>query len=419
MPAMLERLRADFVTSTNRYRSIEELIATEDRDPTEVEQGELSALGEHLRGLQPKIEEATNLERSMAAGNTALATMPSTPPSGARTRTPSREARPEDQFRSFGEYASALVTPGAVSIDDSDAIQEAILRYEVAVNERRRAYVDVTTADVPGIVPPVWITTIADTILTTRPFIEAFSTLPLPNTGMTLNYPKIATRPLVGKQTTEKTDIASRKTTITQASSPVTTYGGGEDVSIQVLQRTDPAYLGLMLQLYAEQMAIAMDTDAIAAAETAVTSTAVTLSAAAPAAWNQLLATAIGTMMQNSRLMPDTFVMGTTLWAAFAGAADTTGRPLFPNVNGFNPVGTLSFTDANGNVRGLTIAVDPQMNPVHGMIGARIAFTTFVSGFQTMSIDNPTKLGRDYAVFEFAAFAERRPDAAIKVVLGA
>jgi HK97 family phage major capsid protein len=416
---MLERLRAQFTTSTDRYRALEDLIANEDRDPTEIEQGELDSLGESLRSLQPRIEEATQLERSLSAGSTALATMPSNPVPSSRTRTPQRIERPEERFRSFGDYASALLQSGAVPNDDFEAIQEAMFRYELAANEHRRAFVDVTTADVPGIVPPVWITTIADTILTSRPFVEAFSTLPLPDTGMTLNYPKVATRPLVGKQTTEKTDIASRKTTITQASSVVSTYGGGEDVSIQVLQRTDPAYLGLMLQLYAEQMAIAMDTDAIAAAETAVTTTAVTLSAAAPAAWNQLLATAIGSMIQASRLMPDTFVMGTSLWAAFAGAADATGRPLFPNVNGFNPVGTLSFTDTNGNVRGLTIAVDPQMTAAHGMIGNRVAFTAFVGGFQTLSVDNPTKLGRDYAVFEFAAFAQRRPDAAVKVLLGA
>jgi HK97 family phage major capsid protein len=418
---MLERLRSDFTTSTDRYRALEELIANEDRDPTEVEQGELDALGERLRSLQPRIQEATELERSLTAGATAFASVPNTPVPSSRTRTsqPQRAERPGERFRSFGDYASALTQPGQVPFDEFETIQAAILEYELASPERRRAFVDVTTGDVAGILPPAWVTTIADTILTTRPFIEAFSTLPLPDTGMVLNYPKIAIRPLVGKQTGgEKTDIASRKTSITQASANVATYGGGEDVSIQVLQRTDPAYLGLMLQLYAEQMAIAMDTDAVAAATASVTTTVVTLSAAAPAAWNNLIAQAVGVMMQNSRLMPEVFVMGTTMWADFAGAADTTGRPLFPNVNGFNPVGTLSFTDANGNVRGLRIVVDPQMTPANGIIGNTVAFTTFVGGYQTMSIDNPTKLGRDYAVFEFAAFAQRRPDAAIKLTMG-
>jgi len=69
-------------------------------------------------------------------------------------------------------------------------------------------------------------------------------------------------------------------------------------------------------------------------------------------------------------------------------------------------------------VRGLRIVVDPQMTPANGIIGNTVAFTTFVGGFQTMSIDNPTKLGRDFAIFEFAAFAQRRPDAAIKLTMG-
>ena len=329
-------------------------------------------------------------------------------------RNGQREVSPVERFRSWGDYAHAIANPGVVTPEDYAAIQEAMLQSEL-----RRAFVDVTTADVPGLVPPIWITDIAESISAARPFINLFSTRPLPDSGMTINFPKITQRPLVGKQTAEKTEIPSRKTTVATGTAPVLTYGGGEDVSVQVLRRTEPAYLGLMLQLYAEQMAIVMDTEVITQALAAVTTPVVTLSAAAPAAWNSLLANAIGTMVQNSRMMPDVFIAGTSLWAAFAGASDSTGRPLFPNVNAFNPVGIISFTSTSGEVRGLTFAVDPNMPAAQGIIGNRDAFTTFVSGYQTMSADNPVKLGVDYAVFEFAAFAARRPDAAIKVALGA
>ncbi len=44
MPAMLDRLRTDFTQSTDRYRALEDLITGEDREPTEVEQGELEDL---------------------------------------------------------------------------------------------------------------------------------------------------------------------------------------------------------------------------------------------------------------------------------------------------------------------------------------------------------------------------------------
>ena len=360
MPALLDRLRTNYTTTQERYRNLEALVTADGHDISETEQSELDSLAGQLRTMQPQIEEAVELERSLAAGSTALGNLPVTMPSQQNDRQRRREPSPIERFRSWGDYAHAIATPGAVEPDIYGPIQELMLAVELRSPDVQRAIVDVTTADVPGLVPPIWITTIADTINASRPFIDAFSTLPLPNSGMVLNYPQIATRPLVGKQTTEKTEIASRKTTVTQATANVNTYGGGEDVSVQVLQRTDPAYLGLMLQLYAEQMAIVMDTDVITAAETAITTTAVALSAAAPADWNALLATAIGAMIQASRLTPDVFIAGTTMWAAFAGASDSEGRPLFPNINAFNPVGQLSFTDTSGNVRGLTARGGPE-----------------------------------------------------------
>jgi HK97 family phage major capsid protein len=417
MPAVLDRLSTQLNAAQDRYRAIEEIIATEDRDPNESERAEMTSLGEQMRALQPRIEEAVGLERSLSAGTSALGSLPMTQPTSGRRAQ--RQPSPAERFRSWGEYSHALAV-GGVEPAVMEAIDTAQIDYMMRRrNDRYRTIVDVTTPDVPGLVPPIWVTTIVDLIGSARPFVEAFSQLPLPNTGMVVNYPHITQKPLVGKQTTEKTDVASRKTTVSSQNTNVLTYGGGEDVSIQVIQRTDPAYLGLMNELYAEEMALIMDGDAITAAVASITATAVTLSAAAPAAWNNLLAQGVATMYQASRKLPNVFVAGTSLWGAFAGAADSTGRPLFPNVSPFNPVGSMTFTTTDGEVRGMTFVVDPNMAPATGVIGNQDAFTTFLGPVQTMSVDNPTKLGRDYAVFQFAAFAQRRPDAAIKVVLGA
>jgi hypothetical protein len=417
MPAHLDRLRTQLTTAQDRYRALEGILADADRDPNEAESAEMTQLGETMRSLQPRIEEAVGVERSLSAGVTALGTLPVSQPGTGGRRPPAREPNPAERFRSWGEYSLALAQ-GGVDTAVIEAIDNAQVDY-MTRRDRHRAFVDVTTPDVPGLVPPVWITTIVDLIGSARPFVEAFSQLPLPNSGMVINYPHIATRPLIGKQTAEKTDIPSRKTTVTSQNTNVLTYGGGEDVSIQVIQRTDPAYLGLMNELYAEEMALIMDADAITVALAAITATTVTLSAAAPAAWNNLLATAVAGMYQTSRRLPDVFVAGTSLWGAFAGASDSTGRPLFPNASPFNPVGTLTFTTTDGEVRGLNFVVDPNMPAASGVIGNTDAFTTFLGPVQTMSVDNPSKIGRDYAVFQFAAFAQRRPDAAIKVVLGA
>ena len=384
MPALLERLQVQLTTSQERYRALEDILATEDRDPNEAESAELANLGEQMRALQPRIEEAVQVERSLSAGTTALGSLPvSAPNSGGRRPAP-RQTSPLEVYRSFGEYSMARATGTAdpAAVEAVEAFQLAYMTHPGRNRDRQRAIVDITTPDVPGLIPPIWITTIVDLIGTARPFVEAFSQLPLPNTGMVVNFPHIATKPLVGKQTTEKTDVASRKTTVTSTNTNVLTYGGGEDVSIQVIQRSDPAYIGLMNELYAEEMALVMDTDAITAAVGSITATAVTLSAAAPAAWNNLLATAVATMYQNSRKLPNVFVAGTALWGAFAGAADNTGRPLFPNVSPFNPVGSMTFTTTDGEVRGMTFVVDPNMAPATGVIGNTDAFTTFLGPVQ-------------------------------------
>ena len=91
MPATLDRLSSDFHSTTNRYRSLEELIANEEREPTELEQGELDSMADRLRSLRPRIEEAAELERSLAAGSTALANLPAMPIDG-RAGPPQRSA---------------------------------------------------------------------------------------------------------------------------------------------------------------------------------------------------------------------------------------------------------------------------------------------------------------------------------------
>lgn len=412
MPALLDRMNRQMAEAQERYRSLETLITGEDRDPSDVERGEMDHLRARMEELQPQIIQSVELERRLNASTEAVATLPpSTALLPRRERPSAPSASPFDAFRSWGDLARAMAS-NALSGDERENLYDVQARYLV---EHSRALVDVTTADVPGLVPPIWLRDIADTISAAQPFVNAFSQMPLPDVGMTLSYPSITARPLVGKQVGEKTDIPSRKTTIGPNTANVSTYGGGEDVSVQVLQRTDPSYLSLMLELYAEAMAFVVDTDAIAAANTAITQTT-ELGAAAD--FTQQLAAAASMVLKASRLMPDTMVVSVEMWEAFAGAADATGRPLFPNTGPSNPVGQSSIDSVAGNARGMTFVIDPNMAPNTGIMGARQAFTSMLGPVQTLSADNVSKLGRDYAVFRFATFLTRRPDAMVKLTVG-
>ena len=410
MPALLDRLNRQMTEAQERYRALESLTTSEDRDPTDVERGEMDHLRARMTELMPQINEHVELERRLSATALAIEGLPNTP-APSRPRTPAAPVNTLDIARSFGDFAQR-VARGDIERDARESFYDAEASFMV---DHARALVDVTTADVPGIVPPVWLRTLADTISQAQPFVSAFSQVPLPDVGMQVNYPTITARPLVGKQTAEKTDVPSRKTTISNSTANVSTYGGGEDVSLQLIERSDPSYVSLMLELYAEAMAIVTDTDAIAAANTAITQS-VELGAAAD--FTQQLAAAASMVLKSSRLMPDTMVVSVEMWEAFAGAADPTGRPLFPNTGPSNPVGQTSIDSTSGNARGMTFAIDPNMAPNTGIMGNRMGFTSMLGAVQTLSADNVAKLGRDYAVFRFATFIVRRPDALVKLTSG-
>ncbi len=100
MPALLDRLRGQYTAAQDRYRALEALISDQDRDPTEVEQGELDALRATMTGLQPRIVESVELERSLSAGTEALASVPSGPSPARRDHpSPRRPDAPAEAYR--------------------------------------------------------------------------------------------------------------------------------------------------------------------------------------------------------------------------------------------------------------------------------------------------------------------------------
>lgn len=402
---LLETLRGQFTDTQEQIRALTDEIATnENAVPTDEQAANLETLNTSLEALGPRIEQAAGMANRMRGAAELLGGVPG----DLDTRLAAVRRQPvAREWDSFGAYARALATPGEV--DDHTRIDMA--RMWVA-REHRRAFADVTTPDVPGLLPPQWLTDIIDFIGTARPFIATYEQRPLPDTGMAINYPSVTQRPQVGKQATEKTDIPSRKTTVGSGVANVQTFGGGEDVSVQVLQRTDPAYLGLMLELYAEEMAAGMDATAIATASAAITGG--NAIAVDPANIAGAFVDAAGIVFKAHGVL-DAAVVGIGLWSAIAGAVDGEGRPLFPNASPFNAVGSSNITNQDTNVRGLSLVVDPWMPDNEGIVGWSRAFTSMTGGVQTLSADNPSKLGRDYAVYEFAAFAVRRPDALVKL----
>lgn len=414
---LLEHLRTQFADLTDLIRAAEaEVVENPDGLPTDEQAANLADLNTQLEALTPRLEAARATQDRMSAGAELLAGAPGNVEGAlSRVRAVNTELA---EFPTWGDYARACAA-GEVAEPVAEALDRLTRDLEGSQRARimghARALVDQTTANLTGILPPTWLTDIVDFIGTSRPMVSAFSSRPLPASGMTVNYPQVTVRPQVGKQAAQKTDIPSRATVIVPGSSNVVTYGGGEDVSVQAIQRTEPAYLAIVNELYAEEMATLMDADAAAIGLAAaggsetIAPDGTDLAATLAAIGKQIMA-AHGTF--------DTWVMGLDVWAAVVGAADGDGRPLFPNIGPSNPVGTAAVNSATGNARGVQFVADPNMAPGESLAGDSRAFTSMLGGVQTLRADNPAKLGVDFAVYEFAAFAVRRPDALVKVTLG-
>jgi HK97 family phage major capsid protein len=102
---------------------------------------------------------------------------------------------------------------------------------------------DVTTAD-PGlgsIVPPLYISDLyAEYPRAGRPFADAVGTRPLPDTGMTVSVPKLATGTAVGSQVNQSDAVTEQDPDADLLTCPVVTIAGQVDVSRQAFDRTLP-----------------------------------------------------------------------------------------------------------------------------------------------------------------------------------
>jgi phage head maturation protease len=278
----------------------------------------------------------------------------------------------------------------------------AAARGEVEPSYLRRleaAWSDQLVADVPGLMPEAWMRDVVDLMGTVTGTIDLFSSRPLPDAGMALHQPVLTQGPDIGRQLVEKTDIPSRKVLIADTPFPVQTFAGGQDISMQVLLRSDPSYLDELMRLYVREMGLQMNI----AAGASVLAAATTSSPLDPDDINGSIIDAALIIGNATFSFPQVLLLGSAVWAMVGKAVDNAGRPLFPTYSPMNPVGSFNLTDAGGAVRDLRFAVDWSIDPDTAVLGLRDAWRSWRSPMRTLTADVPRLLGRDVAVFEFVA----------------
>lgn len=110
------------------------------------------------------------------------------------------------------------------------------------------ALANVTTTGIGGSIVPAYRSEIAGLINHGTPLLNALNQRPLPESGMTIEYPAWTATPTTGVQATEKTAITSTAATVALKSDPVKTIAGGNDISMQAIERSSGSFMTSYLE---------------------------------------------------------------------------------------------------------------------------------------------------------------------------
>ena len=230
-----------------------------------------------------------------------------------------------------------------------------------------------TTTTDAGVVPIPLLREIVALVDANRPFVDSINRQALPVAGMSFRVPRVVTSASVAEQSDEFEALDSTETEIGDFTVDVKTFGGSNDISRQLIDRSDPSYFEELLRQLAQSYAHATDKFAYDTVKGSNVSDGPSLYGSV----TQGIADAYGVM----RFAPDTIVVapgGTsgTAWLDFLSAEDGNDRPLFAANVPQNAGGLIAAGSTQGTIAGLRMVVDPH-------IGANEAGRVYPSAFAT------------------------------------
>jgi len=220
-----------------------------------------------------------------------------------------------------------------------------------------------STVNNPGLVPTPQLTELVNPLGTTiRPSIEAISRGVLPNAGMTFEVPKISAMPTVA-ETAQGNAFSETDSTSEFLTATVKKYAGQQTFSVELLDRTSPAFFDELVRNMAAAYAKATDA-AVNAAIISGASLDATTTVTFPTAAELLGIVARGAAsVYNATLgLPNPFarnmIVNTSQWSNIMTLNDS-GRPIYNASQPQNAGGVVTPTALQGNVAGLNLYVTP------------------------------------------------------------
>jgi HK97 family phage major capsid protein len=236
-------------------------------------------------------------------------------------------------------------------VGDADAVAK-MATYALEVDNTTTA-----AGVVPDFLSQEYLSIIADS----RAFVNNIPQDPIGAAGMSVVYPKKTSGPSVGVQATENLEVSSTALVIGALSVDLLTYAGANRVSNQLISRSQPGFVEILLRELAGQYASVTDTASILAAVTAADGTAILADLGADAAATfAAFSVANAAIITGVRRPADTVWLASDRWAQLNSLVDGDGRPLLVfGANGpMNAQGQSQFNTMVAQYHGWIVRLD-------------------------------------------------------------
>ena len=295
-------------------------------------------------------------------------------------------AKREFKLPSVSEYISAFVRGG------SDFAQ---------LNENIRAAApNVTTTDLPGVIPTPIIQNVFNSFVGSRPLVDATTLRPMPQGGSVFIRPVVNVHGSVGTAT-QNTTITASAFGIDDIQITKTIQGGYVEISEAAIDWSQPEALGPLLDDMARVYADRTDLLACSELQTGTTNSNpfANASLADPAYWVEWMYTAAADILTGSNgNLPSILAVSPNVWKLMGSLSDTADRPLFPQVGPMNAYGSLNVASTQGAFAfGLRVVVDRNLTSAGMTILDPRALENYEMAKGAISVEMPSQLSRQIA----------------------
>lgn len=267
-------------------------------------------------------------------------------------------------------------------------------------------------------VQPAWVSERLRRRLDRRIVINAFDSQPLPNDGMSIEYPVISSETGdVAEQAAEGDTLALLGLVTGTQTASVKTYGGYTNVSKQVVDRAPTSYLSSMYEMMVNSYAKVTEAAARAALTGLAGVNTATLSADSVTAWIDLVVDAAGEIEDNGVGVAEFALCSRDVFKRLAHLTDSNDRPVFTvSGQGRNVLGSTDIVVPKLDIGGLPVYVDSSLAADSFYVADSSGLKTFESSGAPFELtdENITALTKDWSLYGYMAITTPHPTNIVK-----